>query len=494
MEQEEDFKFDISEPAEKFGSHLNMLFNDRIILSAPFGAGKTYFLKEFFKNNNQYEVIHLFPVKYSVASNEDIFELIKYDILFELMGKPVEFEKVQFNKLDYLPLFVKNHKSKALKPIFSLLSFIPTVGKSLSDFSNNLLSFIEEFEKEFERIPIDDEKATINYLKSFTQKKGSIYEEDFYTQLICQLVNQLKEKTDNQLPEKETVLIIDDLDRIDPEHIFRILNVLSAQMDLDAPKNKFDFDKIILVFDQKNVRNIFRNRYGTSVDFSGYIDKFYSHKIFEFNNSLGINKKIISVLNSITIPYNQIDFSLENDFIQAIVLLFRKLIEVNAITTRTLLKIKDASISNNLMVPIKFKNNGELYYKSQFEILSLANLLYFVFNDWDDLLNGVKRLFQGNFIESRDNVSYIEEIIKECVILLDSNQHNFETKAQFRFTHNQTKLGFSYHLLKSGQKGNFTCKNDSPILQRGINSSFINLLLDTLTKIRDNNFLFRDYR
>src|SRR5690606_38625896 len=123
------------------------------------------------------------------------------------------------------------------------------------------------------------------------------FEEDFYSQLILQLVNQLKASQSDTDDCKETVLIIDDLDRVDPDHIFRILNVLSAQIDKVGTNNKFGFDKIILVFDQCNVRNIFKNRYGANVDYVGYIDKFYSHVIFEFKNFVGLKDAAIKLFN-----------------------------------------------------------------------------------------------------------------------------------------------------------------------------------------------------
>jgi hypothetical protein len=85
---------------------------------------------------------------------------------------------------------------------------------------------------------------------------------------------------------KKSVLIIDDLDRLDPEHIFRILNIFSAFQDQHKETNKFGFDKVILVFDVENVRSIFRHKYGSGADFSGYLDKFYSQEIFWFDNEL----------------------------------------------------------------------------------------------------------------------------------------------------------------------------------------------------------------
>ena len=70
---------------ENFKHHLDIPDNNRIIFSGRFGIGKTTFLTEYFKNFKSHNVIHLFPVNYSILSNEDIFSYIKYDILLELV-------------------------------------------------------------------------------------------------------------------------------------------------------------------------------------------------------------------------------------------------------------------------------------------------------------------------------------------------------------------------------------------------------------------------
>src|SRR5690606_13843847 len=111
---------------------------------------------------------------------------------------------------------------------------------------------------------------------------GGIYEHDFYTELVK---NMLKKYSETE--EKENVLIIDDLDRMDPEHTFRILNVLSVNIDPIHPVqnyNKFGFDKIIVVCDNMNLRRIFEHKYGKGVDYNGYIDKYYSDAPFYFDN------------------------------------------------------------------------------------------------------------------------------------------------------------------------------------------------------------------
>lgn len=61
----------------------------RIIFSAKFGDGKSYFLKEFMKSydekKNDYYFITLHPVNYVVEENRDVIEYIKRDILFQLI-------------------------------------------------------------------------------------------------------------------------------------------------------------------------------------------------------------------------------------------------------------------------------------------------------------------------------------------------------------------------------------------------------------------------
>lgn len=286
--------FELKIPKKQFSEHLQLVGNNRIIFSGAFGTGKTYFLDKFFENSDDYEAIHIYPVNYSVASNEDIFELIKYDILFNLLEKGLDFEKVEIDKGTFLPFFLKNHAEDIIP---TLLGVIPKVGGSLKDIAKGLIDLNKKFKKEFKEANLTDQDRIISYLESFTETQGSINEEDFYTQLICALVNQLKGK------EKEIVLIIDDLDRIDPEHIFRIMNVLAAQVDIkkDSDRNKFDFNKIILVCDIENIRKIFSNRYGADVDFSGYIDKFYSRSIFHYDLSGEMIRDINKIFQSVKI-------------------------------------------------------------------------------------------------------------------------------------------------------------------------------------------------
>jgi hypothetical protein len=329
-------EFELEIPKKQFSAHLDLTNNHRIIFSGGFGTGKTYFLDKFFKDHSKYEAIHIYPVNYSVASNEDIFELIKYDIFFKLLEKGLNFDKVEIDKGTFLPYFLKNNATEIIP---FLLGVIPKVGGSLKEIAKGLIDLNKRFEKEFREANETDQDKIIFYLKRFSETKGSINEEDLYTQLVCSLVNQIKEKG------KEVVLIVDDLDRIDPEHIFRIMNIFSAHVDLkkDTDQNKFDFNKIILVCDIENIRKIFANRYGADVDFSGYIDKFYSRSIFYYDLSPEMINSINRLFGSVELDYGSEKMTLSeirNDEAGSLIkLILHCFIQYNLISIRILKRI-----------------------------------------------------------------------------------------------------------------------------------------------------------
>ena len=85
---------DITSELERFETHLEN--NPRTIFSAKFGDGKTNFLKEYIERHKEDTVfIVLHPINYSVATNEDVFEYIKRDVLVELTKEP-EFRNVNW--------------------------------------------------------------------------------------------------------------------------------------------------------------------------------------------------------------------------------------------------------------------------------------------------------------------------------------------------------------------------------------------------------------
>ena len=295
MTQEQDKLIPIDVPKTEFEKFLTE-DNKRVFFSARFGIGKTFFLQKFFEQHTgEYDVYHLFPVNYQISSNENIIEFLKYDILVELLKKyPKAFESTELNglkeKLRFFAAFCKDRGivgrvSKAtIKSLFGLTPdpiFTPLsrIGRSLKD----LTTFREEFQ-EFKAEQLSGDRDAIDEFLEKIETQADIVATDYVSQLFREKIETLKNG-------KRSVLILDDFDRIDPEHTFRILNVLSAHIDGDE-ENKFGFDHIIIVGDIENLRNIFHHKYGDKTDFWGYFDKFFTVEPYPFNNEQAIAERI----------------------------------------------------------------------------------------------------------------------------------------------------------------------------------------------------------
>jgi|GEM_PF-2236477 len=266
-------------------NHLADRANDKIIFSGKFGTGKTTYLRKFEEENKEkYNIFHLNPVNYSVASNEDIFKLIKYDIIYELRRKfKYEFRNVELSIWDTLPIFALKNLDKILAPIL-LTTQIGGVGYLLWKDLREQVDKFSAFHKE-KAIDTEPEKEIQDFEQEILEREGSIFEQNVITSLITDALQGLKEENE----EVENILIIDDLDRIDPAHIFRLFNVFATHFTPDNSEesqkrtNKFGFDRIIFVCDIKNLKSIFHHFYGADTDFFGYIDKFYRKSIFKFD-------------------------------------------------------------------------------------------------------------------------------------------------------------------------------------------------------------------
>ncbi|MBK7638456.1 MAG: hypothetical protein IPJ13_32515 [Saprospiraceae bacterium] len=301
-----------TKPTETFSEHLELPNNERIIFSGRFGIGKSTFLNHYFeKENAKYNVIHLYPVNYSVLQNEDIFTYLKYDILFDLIiNKNVVLKSSEsYGITEALPFFVKYKW-------YSIISLIPLIsdklgGRSVNELMKGLKILNDEY-KVFANGPKEAAEFTNPFFQLMHQSEGGLYESNKITEIIKEELENIKEES------KENILIIDDLDRIDPAHIFRILNVFSAHFDdrNGNTKNKFGFDKVILVCDIDNIKNIYTSIYGADTDFNGYVDKFYSKEIYRFDNKENVINIIEKFIPTIKInEKNIISFEKQSHFI-----------------------------------------------------------------------------------------------------------------------------------------------------------------------------------
>lgn len=349
-----------------FDNHINIEGNNRILFSAPFGTGKSTFLTEYFEENtDKYFCFNLYPVNYSVSQNEDIFELIKFDLLLQLMGNyrnEIELKNEDFsNILSFQALFLKEIK---LTPILlALLEEGGKIGKSAKILIDEVKKQYGNYKKQFN----DEEKFIEQYLEQIENKVGNVNEMDAYSTIILNLLDRVEKK----FPEKQSVLIIDDLDRLDPEHIFRLFNIFSLNFGKEEILNKFGFDKIIFVCDIENIRNIYAHKYGENVDFKGYIDKFFSYEPYVFDNEVLVKQKIESIVEE----SNGINFKNLKDKKYQLYICLKSVLMIllnkKFINLRTLISKKEIIIPNK-----NFNYNyTNSYESSEFEIVGLFNIL-----------------------------------------------------------------------------------------------------------------------
>ena len=270
-------KIDISGNLKNFAQYLEK--TDRIILSAKFGDGKTYLLNELRKDEamqDKYEFFTIYPVNYSVAKNEDVFEYIKRDIIVQF------YEKKLLEKIDLNALFGSEFTLNDLTSVVPfLLSLVP-----LGELCNEGYSKFLEIKKKY-----DEKKHIVDkYLSQFANTAGCIHEEDGYTKLIKKAIKWISQDhslNGGEWKAKKPVLIIEDLDRLDPKHLFRILNVVSAHIDdsnrPDIVGNKFGFNNIVLVMDYDVTKHIFHHFYGAQACYEGYMSKFLSREPFRYS-------------------------------------------------------------------------------------------------------------------------------------------------------------------------------------------------------------------
>lgn len=311
-------KIDITKELIAFKKHLKN--NERVILSAKFGDGKTYFLDEFkerFSKGKEYltkyEFITLYPVNYQVSDNKEIFEYIKRDILIQMVLKRMIEPNCQISEAHYLQHYIMNNHLTLVQDIIQVLPSLGIgneglvwtglmAGLSGLSFLNTQKEKYEQFKKDIESM--DDIELVEKFCSSFADQKGGCYELDLITEIIIQSLKKFKKEHKGT----NVVLIIEDMDRLDPAHLFRLLNIFSAHLDRYniykktaelsdyILSNKFGFDNIITVFDYDNTKEVFTHFYGENANFEGYINKFISGNVFRYSINNVAKEKLNTLL------------------------------------------------------------------------------------------------------------------------------------------------------------------------------------------------------
>ncbi len=288
---EEKLLIPIDDAIEAFRHHLDA--HDRTILSARFGDGKSFFLSHFMEDEDVaecYTFLTIFPVNYQVTENRDIFDLIKRDILLQMLLKGVIETEVKITNDVALALYLQ------CQPLSFAESFLPLLSELAMNEDAAKAAAVALAGKKFfksikQKIDKIKNQGRDSQLEAFLNavEKNPVVGQDAISSIIQQCLQQYRDKH----PNKRVVLVIEDLDRIDPAHLFRILNIFSAHIDFcyrfgvqpdeTLVGNKFGLDKVIFVMDYRNVQRIYSHFYGEGANFEGYIEKFCSSNHFTYS-------------------------------------------------------------------------------------------------------------------------------------------------------------------------------------------------------------------
>lgn len=311
---------------EDFRKHLEA--NPRTILSARFGDGKSFFLNKVIeesKEDTTYIVVH--PVHYQVSDNKDIFELVKRDILLQMIGLGMISANYEIPEHIIFSYYLQHNTTDIAKDLLSsLFKVLPNIAtttpiaNSLGGFGGLGFSAIIEGIKSLRNnyisfrgnLGLDTDKLIETFLKETECFKNNSIKSDAITALIRENIERWQNEEQDKEQDKKrkrVVLVFEDMDRIDPAHLFRIMNVLSSQIDAncitdEAPsgvtKNRFGVDNVVLVLDYDNLKSIFHHFYGENTDFSGYIHKFAPKEVFHFSLGSEREKYLMNLISRIT--------------------------------------------------------------------------------------------------------------------------------------------------------------------------------------------------
>jgi hypothetical protein len=464
---------------DKFEIHIRRQNNYRILFSGPFGVGKSTFLEWFFSNQqiqSEFEAYILSPVNYSIYSNEDILQYVKYDLIYKLVEKYPEGFKSKFISMgNAIETYVEYNK---INVIVDLALLAPKYGKQAHQF----LTIIKERWNEIQMIKKQAESSEFllnDFTSAIQRTHGSIYESDTTTSIIEDLLL-------GSHPEKEKVLIIDDIDRIDPHHVFRLFNVFSAHLDdySRSGKTKFGFDRIVFVCDERNIRNIYRNAYGADVDYNGYIDKFYSKRIFYFSNRAKLELAIEKIVRTAKIhsPEIKVENRLRDSMLYYHTLIpyvLVRLVKIGEINIRTLSKWSQSEVVIPPKIFIYDHRTTMMNYTS--DLLIFLDVLYSIAGSTHQMENYLEELVGYNMSIDYD----AERVIADAILILSIPLHKMRRLAEFNYSIEGQESQYRLHHPYTPSE---TYGLETIGEHKLSNKMMFNLLLEVFKSLKSSNY------
>lgn len=421
-----DFIIPVDSAIQEFSSHLEC--HPRTILSARYGDGKSYFIDAFMKSpavKKKYQVLKLYPVNYQVLDNRDIFDIIKYDVLLQLGLNDMLDPSIEISTWDAILFCMKSQGLNLLDSLFNIAScFDGTITvKAIGKIGKGMVGVIKNIQDALK----DYKKGDSNFIDSFISNidETTIYDEDPITKIIQKNIESWRKKRENE--NKRIVLLFEDMDRIDPAHLFRILNVFSAHMDYSYKYavepgesligNKFGVDNVVIVLDINNLKSIFHHFYGEETCFDGYIHKFADKGQYNYSLQAESIKYFYQCLAKVT--------NLSEDII-------KEILNVNKLIGRSLRELS-SSLDN-------IKQQRKRVQKCNYDITALMVCMRRLGLVDNDIVRCFTRVIEQNKTKWMEYLypylKHLHMIEDNSIQLVDSN----ETKSCYYFKENPNMI------------------------------------------------------
>ena len=276
--------------------------NSSMLFSGKFGSGKSYFLNHYFQqaaNAAKYCVVYTQPSGYYHAADEDVLGYLKYDILFELLRQS-DLEELVGEDVGTFSTLLHMLQEDGVAPVTVLgaavvlllfagpgaaigplqLAKLTGLASSGAAMYSKGLQWLEETKR---RLNEDDSTRLEEHLKLLSERRNSLFEESAINDLIHKLLQQQSDR------DKQTVLIVDDLDRMLPDDCLSFLNLLSVHtipsndVHLSRRKNLYGFDRIIICGHLANLEAAIEHKFGPRYDSAGYMAKIFAERILDYD-------------------------------------------------------------------------------------------------------------------------------------------------------------------------------------------------------------------
>jgi hypothetical protein len=229
-----------------------------IALTAPWGSGKTYFLKNFqAKFNANKDDIYI--AYYSSWSNDEYDNAIApfVSLLIETLNlKKSEDDNIKnflTSASTILSYFSKILATNIIKYLFELKS--PIMSKAIKTLFNGA--------------SLENLKAELNANDMPILNHNELDDYDMYIEAKNSFKISLGKYLETH--KKRLIILVDELDRCKPSFALQTLEIV---------KHLFDIDNIIFVFgtDIDNLSSVIKKEYGSDIDPAGYLRRFFDYQ------------------------------------------------------------------------------------------------------------------------------------------------------------------------------------------------------------------------